>query len=103
MRTSDVFDLLRDGKPRTRAELAAASGLARSTVTARIESLIRLGYVTLHGDAGSTGGRPPSLLALNPAARLVAGVDVGATHITAVLADLGGTVLARSEAQLDVT
>lgn len=103
MRTSDVFDLLRDGKPRTRAELAEASGLARSTVTARIESLIRLGYVTLHGDAVSTGGRPPSLLALNPTARLVAGIDVGATHIQAVLADLGGSVLARAEAQLDVS
>ncbi len=102
MRTSDVFELLRDGTPRTRAQLADASGMARSTIAARIDVLMRLGLVAPYGGGVSTGGRPPSLLALNPRARVVAGVDIGASHATAGLADLAGTILAERRADLDV-
>ena len=102
MRTSDVFEILRDGQPRTRAQLAESSGLARSTITARVETLMRLGLVVPVGDAVSTGGRPPSLLAFNPAARVVAGVDLGASHARAAVADLSGTVLAEQRTDLDI-
>jgi len=98
VRASDVFDLLRDGQPRTRAQLAELTGLARSTISARLDALVRLGLVVPFGGV-STGGRPPSLLAFNPGARVVAGVDLGATHASAALADLDGQILAeRSEA-----
>ncbi len=103
MRTSDVFELLRDGTPRTRAQLADASGLARSTIAARIDVLMRLGLVAPYGGGVSTGGRPPSLLAMNPRARVVAGVDIGASHATAGLADLAGTILAERRADLDIS
>jgi len=102
VRTSDVFDLLRDGQPRTRAQLAETSGLARSTITSRIDTLLRLGLVVPIGGAASTGGRPPSLLAFNPAARVVAGVDLGASHARAAVADLSGTVLAERRTDLDI-
>ncbi|QFG70143.1 ROK family protein [Ornithinimicrobium pratense] len=77
-------------------------GLARSTVAARIEVLLRLGLVIPHGGARSTGGRPPSLFAMNPSARVVAAVDLGATHAVAALTDLAGTVLAEIRAALDI-
>ena len=102
MRTSDVFEILRDGRPRTRAQLAETSGLARSTITTRVETLMRLGLVVPVGDAVSTGGRPPSLLAFNPAARVVGGVDLGASHARAAVADLSGTVLAEDRTDLDI-
>ena len=102
VRTSDVFELLRDGRPRTRAQLAEATGLARSTIAARVEVLMRLGLVAPYGDARSTGGRPPSLFALNPAARVVAGIDIGATHAVAVLADLSGAILGELREDLDI-
>lgn len=102
VRTSDVFELLRDGRPRTRAQLADASGLARSTIASRIDVLMRMGLVAPYGGGVSTGGRPPSLLALNPQAWVVAGVDIGATHATAALADLSGAVLVERRADLDV-
>ena len=102
MRTSDVFELLRDGQPRTRAQLADASGLARSTIAARIDVLMRMGLVAPYGGGVSTGGRPPSLLALNPSARVVAGADVGATHARIALADLAGTILVERRSDLDV-
>ncbi len=102
VRHSDVFDLLRDGEPRTRAQLAEVTGLARSTISARLDALMRLGLVVPYGGV-STGGRPPSLLAFNPAARVVAGIDLGATHATAALADLDGRILAEHTEQLDIS
>ncbi len=86
----------------TRAQLAETTGLARSTVAARIDVLMRLGLVVPHGDATSTGGRPPSLLALNPAARVVAAADIGATHVRVAIADLSGELLAERRTDLDI-
>jgi len=102
VRTGELFDLLRDGRPWTRAQLAEATGLARSTITARIDTLMRLGLIAPYGGARSTGGRPPALFALNPAAKLVVGVDIGATHARAALTDLSGTILGETDAQINI-
>ena len=102
MHAGDIFELLRDGRPWTRAELADATGLARSTIAARIDVLMRLELVAPFGGARSTGGRPPALFALNPAARVVVGVDVGATHVRAAMADLSGEILGEVGESLDV-
>ncbi len=90
---SELFQLLRDGQPRTRAELASITGLSRSTVAARVDSLIALGLVGHVGDAVSTGGRPSTRIALLPDARLVLGVDIGASHAGVAVADLTGELL----------
>lgn len=99
---SEVFQLLRDGRPRTRAELARLTGLARSTVASRVDTLMALGLVTPDGGAASTGGRPPSLFALNPGARVVVGADFGATHARVILADLSGRELAEERQALAI-
>ncbi|MFF0988536.1 ROK family transcriptional regulator [Kocuria nitroreducens] len=99
---SEVFQLLRDGRPRTRAELAQLTGLARSTVASRVDTLMALGLVAPYGGAASTGGRPPSLFALNPGARVVVGADIGATHARAILADLSGRELAEERQALAI-
>jgi predicted NBD/HSP70 family sugar kinase len=90
---SELFQLLRDGAPRTRAELAKSTGLARSTVAARVDELMRMGLISAVAGAVSTGGRPPSQFALNPRARLAIAADIGASHATVALTDLAGTVL----------
>jgi predicted NBD/HSP70 family sugar kinase len=101
-RAGDLFQLLRDGKARTRAELALTTGLARSTVAARIDALIASGLVGAAGEANSSGGRPPSRFAFNPAARAVLAVDVGATHVIVAVTDLSGRVLAEQRLAQDV-
>lgn len=93
---------MRDGIPRTRAELAATTGLARSTVALRIESLTRLGLVMPVSDALSTGGRPSARIAFNPTARIVAAADLGATHATMAITDLAGSILAEIHTPLDI-
>ncbi|MFB7249133.1 ROK family transcriptional regulator [Microbacterium sp. NPDC056234] len=99
----ELFQLLRDGEPRTRAELAKRSGLARSTVAARVDELMRKGLITPVADAASTGGRPPSQFALNPTAKVVIAADIGASHTTVAVTDLAGTVLAERTGRLAVS
>lgn len=101
-RAGDLFQLLRDGKARTRAELALTTGLARSTVASRIDALIASGLVGPAGEASSSGGRPPSRFAFKPAARAVLAVDVGATHVIIAVTDLGGTILREQRLAQDV-
>jgi glucokinase len=100
---TQLFQLLRDGVPRTRAELSKSTGLARSTIAARVDELMRLGLVTPIAESVSTGGRPPSQFALNPSARLVLAADIGASHATVAVTDLSGTTLAEHSEPLDVT
>ncbi|MFF2371891.1 ROK family transcriptional regulator [Agromyces sp. NPDC058110] len=99
---SQLFQLLRDGVPRTRAELAKSTGLARSTIAARVDELMRMGLITPVADAVSTGGRPPSQFALNPAAKVVVAADIGASHATVAITDLTGSVLAEHNEPVDV-
>ncbi|WP_115789595.1 ROK family transcriptional regulator [Arthrobacter silvisoli] len=101
-RAGDLFQLLRDGKARTRAELAEQTGLARTTVAARIDALTALGLVGPAGEAASSGGRPPSKFAFNAGVRLVLAADVGASHAAVAVTDLNAEVLARHSEALDV-
>jgi predicted NBD/HSP70 family sugar kinase len=98
----EVFQLLRDGRPRTRAELSAETGLARSTIAERIETLLASGLLRSADKAGSTGGRPPTMFTFNPAARVVLAADIGATHAKVALTDLTSDVLAEQETKVDL-
>ncbi len=100
--TSDLFQILRDRKPRTRTELAAMTGLARSTVTARIEALMRLGLVGSVGEAVSTGGRPSTQFAIAASNKVVLAVDVGARHVRIGVSDLSSTILAQRTDSIDI-
>ena len=93
---------MRDGRPRTRAELIEMTGLARSTVGARVDALLAIGLLAPSGEAASTGGRPPARFAFNPQARVVLGADLGATHAILALTDLSGRVIAEKAQALDI-
>lgn len=99
----EMFQLLRDGRARTRSELAATTGLARSTVAARMDMLLASGLVGPAGEAASSGGRPPSRFAFNPDAKMILAVDVGATHIRAAGTNLAGAEFFRSGASMAVS
>ena len=98
-----ALQLLRDGRARTRAELAEVTGLARSTVAARVDALSSVGLIGPAGEAFSSGGRPPSRFAFQPSARIVMAVDVGATHILVAATDLSGRVLTESRVDIEIS
>jgi predicted NBD/HSP70 family sugar kinase len=95
-----VLRLVREGRASTRAEIVALTGLARSTVTQRVDQLMAERLLVPAGEAASTGGRPPSVLAFNRGAGVVLAGDLGATHSRLALTDLGGEIL--GEAAEDV-
>lgn len=100
--TGEIFQILRDGHARTKAELAALTGLARSTVALRVDALLAADLLRPAGEAASTGGRPPARVAFNPRAGLVLAVDLGATHATVAVADLAGVILDARTRTIDI-
>ena len=90
-----ILDLVRNGHATTRGDLAAMTGLARSTVAQRIDALLASRLLVPAGDSASTGGRPPAMLAFNRDAGVVLAGDLGASHSRVAVTDLAGTVLAQ--------
>jgi predicted NBD/HSP70 family sugar kinase len=90
----------------SRADLARATGLSRSTVSSVVADLQRAGLVAErhpNGAAHESGvGRPPVLLALDRSAGAVAGIDFGHSHVAVAIADLSHAVLAETWRDLDV-
>jgi len=98
-----LFQLFRDGQPHTKAELAELTGLARSTISLRLDPLIDLGIISPSSENSSTGGRPSAQLVLNESSYVVAGVDFGASHAVASLADFSGKILASIETKRQIS
>lgn len=97
-----ILDLVRNGRADTRAELAALTGLARSTVAQRVDTLLAGKLLVPRGDGRSTGGRPPTRLAFNRDAGLVLCGDLGATHSRVAVTDLAGEVLAQTRRDIPI-
>jgi predicted NBD/HSP70 family sugar kinase len=97
-----ILQLVRSGQATTRADLAAMTGLARSTVAQRVDALLARGLLVSRGDSPSTGGRPATMLAFNDGAGVVLCGDLGATHSRVAVTDLGGTVLAQTRHEIAI-
>ena len=76
----------------SRAEVARRTGLSRSTVSAITSGLLETNLVRELGSGTSRGGRRPIVLGFDHNARLVVGVDVGASHVAVGLINLCGQV-----------
>ena len=98
----DLFQLLRDGRVRTRTEVVDETGLARTTVVVKVAALLQLGLLSAAGIASSSGGRPANRFVFNPRSRVIIGVDLGATHGTIGITDLNGAVIARTHHTLNI-
>lgn len=92
-----ILELIRRGEVTTRAEVAAATGLSRTAVTARLTALLSSGLIVEGAEARSTGGRPPVQLQFNAAAGCVLAAALGRSRTQLAVCDLDGTVLASSE------
>jgi predicted NBD/HSP70 family sugar kinase len=97
-----MLQLIRDGEGATRADLAALTGLARSTIAQRLEQLRAQGLLREVGESDSTGGRPPMLFAFNDDAGVVLAADLGATHARLAVTNLGGSVLSEDSGDMEI-
>jgi len=90
-----LFQLFRTGVVRTRTELQALTGMARSTVTVRVDSLLGGGYLVEDGVTNEPGrGRPATRLRVNDQATTILAADLGSTHGRVAVCTAAGEILA---------
>ena len=80
--------------PLTKQQLAEALGLSMPTVYQSLAQLDADGLVRPCGELSSTGGRRAATFALEPGARLAAGISITASGLRVVVCDLLGSVVA---------
>ncbi len=91
--TDSVLHLIWREHQISRAEIARRIGLSRSTVTEVIRDLLSTGFVKEVGSGVSSGGRKPIVLEFQNDHKIILGVDIGATHVSVSLMNLGGQLL----------
>ena len=94
-----ILESIKRYGPISRTDISKLTKLNIVTVSNYVNNFIEQGIVIEKGLDISSGGRRPTIVVLNPKSAYVAGVDLGVFHISAVLADLEGTIVAHTKAQ----
>jgi predicted NBD/HSP70 family sugar kinase len=92
-----LMQRLRDEGPVSRAQLARDTGLSKPTVSQALAELEAAGLVRAVGRAAPSRGRTAMLYEPDPTAGYVVGIDIGRAWIRVAVADLAGTIIARSD------
>ena len=87
-----IFRTIFDGDRISRADVARATGLTRTTVSQVVDDLIRRKMVKEVGKANSTGGKSPILLSVPSNARQLIGVDLGSNEFRGAIVNLRGEI-----------
>ncbi len=88
-----VLQHIAAGDPVTRARLAAATGLTKTTVSSLVDDLVSARLVVELGpEARGEIGRPGSALALDPSGYAGIGLEINVDYIAVCLANLVGEV-----------
>jgi predicted NBD/HSP70 family sugar kinase len=99
---SEILQMIAEGRARSRTEISRVSGLARSTVTQRVNALLARNLVIEEVMVETSGGRPPVGLRLNRRAGALLAADIGATHLRVAVADLSAEVMAEHASAIAV-
>ena len=91
-----LLQLFRTSRARTRNDVQSLTGLARSTVTYKIDSLLEAGYLVADGSIADGRGRPATRLRVNDQATSFLVADLGATHGRLAASTAAGEVLAET-------
>jgi predicted NBD/HSP70 family sugar kinase len=92
----ELLQLFRTGEVATRGELQRVSGLARSTVGYKVDTLLVAGYLVEDGSIVDGRGRPSTRLRVNDQATTILVADLGATHGRLAVGTPAGDVLVES-------
>jgi glucokinase-like ROK family protein len=103
LNSSVVLNTLRKCAPLSRAELAAKTGLNRSTISSIIKSLLQQGLVQETKLQSDRMGRPGMMMQINPAGGFAVGIEIGVDYISAMVTDFVATLLWRQNIGIDVS
>jgi glucokinase-like ROK family protein len=92
-----ILECLRRQSGRSRAELAAMTGLTKATVSSLVKELLEARFVRESGMEMGHKGRPGTKLVLNHAAGCIIGVEIGIDFISAILTDFSARVIWRHD------
>jgi predicted NBD/HSP70 family sugar kinase len=88
--------------PASRADIAAATGLTRSTASTLVDALLAAGLIRELDPVATTGaGRPATGLVLSPDCAAGMGLEVNVDYLAVCVVDLGGSVRHRAVALAD--
>jgi len=90
-----VVDLIRSSGPISRGELTVTSGLTQPSISNIVRKLLLEGIVRESGRVPSGGGKPRTLIEINPSALYAIGVQLGYESMTFVATGAGGGIVAR--------
>lgn len=95
-----ILNLLRADGPKSRADIAVATGLSPAAVTFVVADLLKENFLTEGESRSGNSGRRPIPLDINYAGRLVVGVQLKVGSIACVLTDLATTPIAQIQLPL---
>ncbi|MBB5889039.1 ROK family transcriptional regulator [Kutzneria kofuensis] len=85
-----VLRCIADGDGVSRAEVAAATGLTKATVSSLVDELARHELIVEAGPAGNSVGRPGQALRLNPDGPVGIGIEINVDYLACCVLDLSG-------------
>lgn len=86
----------------SRVELSRRMDLTRAAVTAIVNDLLATNIIREAERLNVHSGRPPVVLEINPACGCVIGIDLGATHMGLLIADLAARILEETDLPCDI-
>ena len=92
-----ILKTIYSGGEISRADLARATELTRTTVSSIVSELIKDGLVQETGLGVSDGGKPPVILQIDNHGRHLIGIDLGSNHLMGGVTDMRGNILYRCE------
>ncbi len=98
---SSVLKLIYRQAPLSRAQLAARSGLNKSTISSLVEDLMGRGMIHETGMNSAGAGRPATLIEINPQVGAVIAVELGVDFAAVALIDFRGGMTWRKQVPAD--
>lgn len=98
---SSVLRRIHTDAPISRAQLAARTGLNKSTISSMVEELLEYRLIHETGINSRGTGRPSTLLDINPQAGCIIGVELGVDFVAIALTDFVGNILWRKMVKAD--
>jgi len=88
-----ALQLIYSDWPTSRAAVARSSHLTPATASGLVDELLELDLIKEVGTGPSGGGKPPTLIAPNPAGRTIIALDLSSADFLGALVDLSGEIV----------
>ncbi len=97
---SRIFNLLYTSDSLSKRDFQLQLDLSLPTISQKLNELLTEGLIEHNEPVGNTGGRNAATYSVAENSRLAVGLDITSHHVTAVIINLRGTVIAKQRTRL---